>query len=70
MGGKKAAERVMKSIIKFIEKKLGLKVNAEKSRIAKPTDIKYLGFGFYYEKKVRNTIIDLMKNLLKSSKKT
>ncbi len=50
VGSKKAAERVMKSIIKFIEKKLGLKVNAEKSRIAKPTDIKYLGFGFYYEK--------------------
>ena len=43
----KAANRVMTSITKFIEKKLGLKVNAEKSKIAKPEDIKYLGFGFY-----------------------
>ena len=50
VGSKKAAERVMKSVVKFIEKKLGLIVNAEKSRIAKPTNIKYLGFGFYYDK--------------------
>ncbi len=46
----KAANRVMESITKFIEKKLGLKVNVEKSKIAKPRDIKYLGFGFYYDK--------------------
>ena len=50
VGSKKAAERVMKSVVKFIEKKLGLIVNAEKSKIAKPTNIKYLGFGFYYDK--------------------
>lgn len=50
VGSKKAAERVMKSIVKYIEKKLGLKVNAEKSKIARPTNIKYLGFGFYYDK--------------------
>lgn len=43
----KAANRVMESITKFIEKKLGLKVNAEKSKIAKPNEIKYLGYGFY-----------------------
>ena len=46
----KAAIRVMESITKFIEKKLGLKVNAEKSKIARPNQIKYLGFGFYYTK--------------------
>ena len=50
VGSKKAAERVMQSIVKFIENKLGLKVNAEKSRIARPQDVKYLGFGFYYDK--------------------
>lgn len=50
----KAANRVMESITKFIEKKLGLKVNVSKSKVARPTDIKYLGFGFYYKKgKVR-----------------
>ncbi len=46
----KAANRVMGSITKFIEKKLGLKVNVEKSKVARPTQIKYLGFGFYYTK--------------------
>lgn len=46
----KAANRVMESISKFIEKKLGLKVNMEKSKVASPTDIKYLGYGFYLSK--------------------
>ena len=43
----KAANRVMESIIRYIEKKLGLRVNATKSKVARPNDIKYLGFGFY-----------------------
>ena len=46
----KAANRVMESITKFIEKKLGLKVNIEKSKVARPNQIKYLGYGFYYAK--------------------
>ena len=46
----KAANRVMENITKFIEKKLGLRVNIEKSKIAKPNQIKYLGFGFYNKK--------------------
>ncbi len=46
----KAAQRVMESITRFIENKLGLKVNVEKSKIARPNQIKYLGFGFYYTK--------------------
>lgn len=50
VGSKKAAERVMQSITKYIEKKLGLKVNVAKSKVSKPNDIKYLGFGFYYDK--------------------
>src|SRR5699024_5322483 len=45
---KKAANPVMKSVTHFIEKKLGLIVNAEKSRISRPGNIKFLGFGFYY----------------------
>ena len=43
----KAANRVMESITHFIEKKLGLKVNVTKTKICKPNDLKYLGFGFY-----------------------
>lgn len=46
----KAANRVMTTITNFIEKKLGLKVNAEKSKVAKPNEVKYLGFGFYQNK--------------------
>ena len=49
VGSRQAAERVMKSVTRFIENKLGLKVNAEKSKVDKPKGIKYLGFGFYYD---------------------
>ena len=48
----KAANRVMESITRFITKKLGLKVNLEKSKIARPREIKYLGFGFYKDIKI------------------
>ena len=47
---KKAAERVMESITKFIEKKLRLKVNRQKSKVDRPWRIKYLGFSFYQTK--------------------
>jgi group II intron reverse transcriptase/maturase len=43
---KKSAERVMKTITSFIEEKLGLKVNASKSKIGRPEEIKFLGFGY------------------------
>ena len=49
VGSRQAAERVMRSITRFIEENLGLKVNAEKSKVDKPKGIKYLGFGFYYD---------------------
>lgn len=51
VGSEKAANRVMKSITKFIEKKLGLIVNAGKSKVGRPRDIKFLGFGYYYDAK-------------------
>jgi group II intron reverse transcriptase/maturase len=47
----KAANRVMKSIVKFIEEKLGLTVNVEKSKISRPKELKFLGFGYYYDSK-------------------
>ena len=49
VGSELAANRVMASITRFIEQKLMLKVNAKKSKIARPKDIRYLGFGFYYD---------------------
>lgn len=45
----KAANRIMKSITKFLEENLGLKVNVTKSKIDRPNGIKYLGFGFYWD---------------------
>jgi hypothetical protein len=49
VGSRQAADRVMKSVTRFIEEKLGLKVNAEKSKVDKPKGIKYLGFGFCFD---------------------
>ena len=45
-----SAERVMRNIITFIENKLKLKVNAEKTHITRPSKLKYLGFSFYKTK--------------------
>ena len=47
VGSSAAANRVMATVTKWIEKKLGLKVNATKSKVTKPTKLKYLGFGFW-----------------------
>ena len=41
-----AANRVMKSISNWIERKLFLKINATKSKVVRPTRSKYLGFTF------------------------
>jgi hypothetical protein len=40
----KAAERVMETISQFIEKKLKLKVNQDKSKVALSDQVKFLGF--------------------------
>ena len=45
-----SAERVMRNIITFIENKLKLKVNAEKTHITRPNNLKYLGFSFWKSK--------------------
>ena len=44
---KAAATRVMYSITDWIERKLGLKVNATKTKVTPPSKLKYLGFGFW-----------------------
>lgn len=41
-----AANRVMKSICSWLERKLFLKVNATKTKVVRPTRSKYLGFTF------------------------
>ena len=44
---KRAAQRTLAHIIPFIEKKLFLKVNKEKTVIAHIRSVKFLGYGFY-----------------------
>jgi RNA-directed DNA polymerase len=42
----RAGERVMKSVSQFITRKLKLKVNEEKSAVARPSQRKFLSFSF------------------------
>lgn len=44
---KRSAERVMSSLIHFIEDKLLLKVNRDKSQTAPISKVKFLGYSFY-----------------------
>lgn len=69
-----AARRVMRSVTRFIEEKLGLTVNAHKSKITKPNDpdMKFLGFGFFqdfqsdlYKAKPHQTAVESFKYKLK-----
>ena len=46
MQSEKSAKRVAESIIKYIEEKLLLKVNREKTKISTPTESTLLGFSF------------------------
>ncbi len=47
---RRAGERVLKSITKYLDQKLKLKVNTEKSAVSSPTKRKFLGYSFYYGK--------------------
>ena len=49
VGSEAAAKRVIYSVSRFIEKRLGLKVNMTKTKtkITRPRELKYLGFGFW-----------------------
>jgi group II intron reverse transcriptase/maturase len=47
---KRSATRTMESLVPYIEKKLFLKVNREKSTVAYITKVKFLGYSFYKTK--------------------
>jgi group II intron reverse transcriptase/maturase len=53
VGSKKAGERVLKSVIEFIERKLKLKVNLNKSGVRHCSDVKFLGYTIMTEGKIR-----------------
>ena len=42
-----AADRVMKSVTSWLERKLFLKVSATKTKVVRPTKSEFLGFGFW-----------------------
>ena len=46
----KAANRVMQSVTSWIERKLYLKVSAEKTKVVRPTKSQFLGFTFWKQK--------------------
>lgn len=67
---KRGATRVLKSVIVFIEKKLFLKVNTDKTVVTHVSKVKFLGYTFYrYKGKCRLTVhkksINKMKQRLK-----
>jgi len=47
---RRAAERTLANIVPFIEGKLFLKVNREKTAVAQISKVKFLGYGFYRHK--------------------
>jgi RNA-directed DNA polymerase len=50
---RRAGQRVFESITEFVEKKLKLKVNREKSAVARPYRRKFLGYSFTWHKQPR-----------------
>jgi len=50
---KAAGERVMASVTKFLAKRLRLKVNLEKSAVARPWERKFLGYSMTWHKQPR-----------------
>src|SRR3954469_24152321 len=46
----RSGERVYASLTRFLESKMRLKVNKEKSKVDKPRNRKFLGFSFYSRK--------------------
>lgn len=69
-----SAKRVMRSVTKFIEEKLGLIVNTTKTKVTRPNDptTKFLGFGFFkdyqadlYKAKPHQKSVDNLKYKLK-----
>lgn len=48
-----AGERVLRSLTTFLERRLRLKVNAEKSAVARPWERKFLGYSFTSQREAR-----------------
>lgn len=70
----KSAHRVLESVTEFIEQKLKLKVNREKTKISRPAQSTLLGFSFYrnegeWKVRISPKALDRMKEKIKSKTK-
>jgi RNA-directed DNA polymerase len=57
----RAGQRVMASIVDFIERRLRLKVNADKSAVARPAERHFLGFRIWWNQKTETAEVMLSK---------
>jgi RNA-directed DNA polymerase len=66
---RRAGQRVLESITRFLSHRLKLKVNSEKSAVARPWDRKFLGYSMTFHKqprlKVASAVVDRMKAKLR-----
>jgi len=53
-----AGERVIKSVTSFVDRRLRLRVNAEKSAVARPWQRKFLGYSMTWHKQPRLKVAD------------
>jgi group II intron reverse transcriptase/maturase len=58
VGSQAAGERVMRAITEFLEKKLKLKVNVEKSAVARPWQRKFLGYSITWHQQPKLKIAE------------
>lgn len=56
VGSRRAGERVMESVTRFLETRLRLKVNEAKSAVDRPTNRKFLSFSFFRNRAGRYVI--------------
>ena len=63
---RKAAKRTYEHIVPFIEKKLFLKVNKEKTKVAYIRDIKFLSYAFGRRNRLHPESITKMKDKIRA----
>ncbi len=66
---RRAGQRVLENLTRYLAGKLKLKVNSEKSAVARPWDRKFLGYSMTFHKrprlKVASAVVDRIKNRLR-----
>jgi len=63
---RRAGQRVLESVTRFVSRKLKLKVNSEKSAVARPWDRKFLGYSMTFHKKPRLKVASATLDRLKA----